>query len=53
MSVNPLQSTIAFHIETSNLIFNAYQMTGFYVKCNVGLEMLTLYILTVHMCSTE
>lgn len=29
---NPFQSSVALHIETSYLIYNANQMTGFYMK---------------------
>ena len=32
------QSSVAFHIETGHLIYTANQMTGFYMKCNSGLE---------------
>ena len=33
-----LQPTVAFHVETSHLIYIANQMTGFYITCNTGLE---------------
>ena len=36
--VNLFQPTVAFHIETSNLIYTVNQMTGFYMKCNTGLK---------------
>ena len=35
--VNQFQSSDAFHIETSQLICNANQITGFYMKCKAGL----------------
>ena len=35
---NPIQSNVAFHIETCHSIFSANQMTGFYVKRNTGLK---------------
>ena len=36
--VNPFQYIVTFHIETSHLMCTAYQMTGFYKKCNTGLK---------------
>ena len=36
--INPLQSSVAFHIETSYLFYSAKQMTGFYMKCKSGLK---------------
>ena len=33
-----VQFSVAFHIETSQLICNADQMTVFYVKLNTGLR---------------
>ena len=35
---NPLQSSVAFHIETSHLICIANQMTVFYIKCSTRLK---------------
>ena len=35
---NPSQSSVAFHTETSHLIYTANKMTGFYIKCNSGLR---------------
>ena len=35
---NPFQSSVTFHIETSHLICNAKQMTGFYMECNTWLK---------------
>ena len=35
---NPFQPSVAFHIKTSHLIFNANQMTGFFMKWNTGLK---------------
>ena len=32
--LNPFHPSVAFHIKTNHLIFNANQMTGFYMKCN-------------------
>ena len=37
--LNPFQSSVAFRIETSYLICNENQMTGFYMKCNTGVKM--------------
>ena len=34
--VNPFQPNVAFHIKTSHLTCKANQMTGFYLKCNMG-----------------
>ena len=34
--INSFQPSDAFHIETSHLICNANQMTGFYMECNNG-----------------
>ena len=31
---DPFQFSVAFHIETSHLIWTANQITGFYMKCN-------------------
>ena len=35
---NPFQPSVAFHIKTNHLIFNANQMTGFFMKWNTGLK---------------
>ena len=35
---NPFQPSVAFNIETSHLICSANQMTGFYMKCNIGMK---------------
>ena len=35
---NLSQPSVAFHIETSHLIYTANQMTGFYMKCNSGFK---------------
>ena len=32
-SINPFQPSVAFHVETSYLIYSANQMIGFYMKC--------------------
>ena len=32
------QASVAIHIETSHLICNAIQITGFYTKCKTGLK---------------
>ena len=31
--------SVAFHIETSHVIYTANQMAGFYMKCNNGFKM--------------
>ena len=36
--INPFQSSVAFHIKTSNLFCFGKQMTGFYMKRNTGLK---------------
>ena len=36
--VNPLQPSVAFHIETSHLFYSANQMAGFYMKYNTRLR---------------
>ena len=36
--INPIQPSVAFHIETRHLICSANQMTGFYMRCNTGLK---------------
>ena len=38
IDLNPFQSSVAFHIETSHSTCTANQMTGFYMKCNTGLK---------------
>ena len=35
---NPFQPSIAFHIETSDLLCFAKQKIGFYMKCNTDLK---------------
>ena len=37
-NINPFQPSVAFHIETSHFICTENQMTGFYMKCNIGLN---------------
>ena len=32
--INPFQPGIVFHKETSHLILNKNEITGFYLKCN-------------------
>ena len=34
--IQPFQCSFAFRLETSHLICNTNQMTGFYMKCNTG-----------------
>ena len=36
--VNPFQTNVALHIETSHLFCRAKLMTGFYMKRNIGLK---------------
>ena len=45
--INTIMSSVAFHIETSNLICSANQITGFYIKCNTGLKWVNVSELTV------
>ena len=35
---NPFQSSVLFHIETSDIFCIAKQMTGFYMKCSTRLK---------------
>ena len=35
---NPSQPSVAFHIETSHLIYTTDQMTDFFMKSNSGLK---------------
>ena len=37
-NINPFQPSVAFHIETSHLVCTENRMTGFYMKCNIGLN---------------
>ena len=37
-AANPFNLSVAFHIESSNLICSAKQMTSFYMKRNTGLK---------------
>ena len=43
-----LQSSISFHIETSNCFCSANQMTSFYIKCNTGLK--SINPLKLYLC---
>ena len=36
--INPFQPGIVFHKETSHLILNKNEITGFYLKCNKWLK---------------
>ena len=38
ISVNSFQSSVAFHTETSHLISNANQITGFYMRSNTEMN---------------
>ena len=39
---NPSQPSVAFHIETSRLVYTANQMAGFYMKCNKRMKWVNL-----------
>ena len=39
ININPFQPNVAFHVKTSDLLCCAKQMTGFYLKCKVWLEL--------------
>ena len=41
--LNPFQPSVAFHTETSHLIFIANQMSGFYEKCITSLKWVNSY----------
>lgn len=36
--INPFHSRLALHIKTSQLIYIANQITGFFMKCKTGLN---------------
>ena len=36
--INPFQPSVVFHIETSQLLCRAKEITGFLMRCNTGLE---------------
>ena len=43
LHLNPFQSIVAFHIETSHLICSANQMIDLYIKCNTGLKWVNVW----------
>ena len=45
---NPFLSSIAFYIKTSQFIFAANQMTGFYTECNTSLKWVILNVHKIH-----
>ena len=45
---NPVQPSVAIHIEASHLFSSVKQMTGFYIKCNIGLEWVNSKIVQYH-----
>ena len=44
---NPLMTNVLHHIETSWLICNANQMSGFYMMGNIGREWINSIIVTI------
>ena len=44
--LDPFQSSVAFHIDTSHLFCSAKQMTGFCMKHNPGLKSVDLEVAT-------
>ena len=48
-SVYPFQSSVAFYIEISQLIYCANQMTDFYMKCKNGLKWVNLHVSTFYL----
>ena len=40
---NPLTTNVPHHIETSQLIWNANQLTGFYMMGNIGRQWVKVY----------
>ena len=42
--INPFQTSVAFHIETSHLLCSGKQMAGFYMKCNIPRKGLRHYL---------
>ena len=44
--LDPFQSSVAFHIDTSHLFCSAKQMTGFCMKHNPGLKLVDLEVAT-------
>ena len=47
---NPFQSSVAFHIETSDLTCIANQMTGFYMRWKTGLKLVNRILTNVPFC---
>ena len=45
---NPFLSSIAFYIKTSQFIFAANEMTGFYTECNTSLKWVILNVHKIH-----
>ena len=45
---NPFLPSIAFYIKTSQFIFAANQMTGFYTECNTSLKWVILNVHKIH-----
>ena len=42
--INQFQPSVVFHLETSDLIYGAIQLTGFHMKWNNGLTLVSLDI---------
>ena len=42
--INPFQPNVTFFIENSDVICNANQMTGSYIKCNTGLKWISYIV---------
>ena len=47
LDYNLFQPSVAIQVKTSHLICSANQMTGFYVKCNIGLKWVNLTTLFI------
>ena len=45
---NPIQPSVVFHIETNHLICTANDISGFYMKCNIGLKSVNLLFKCLH-----
>ena len=48
LKFNPFQPDVAFHTETSHLICATKQITGFYLKCNTALKLISRQVIIVN-----
>ena len=53
LGLNPFQTSVAFHIETSHFFCSAKQMTGFYMKHNTRLKWTNqIYVSSLNMSTS-